>query len=48
MKNMTKILGIAVSTFGLGVLIAFFLPEAILVVLEAIVIVTAGFLFLKR
>ncbi len=48
MRDITKVMGIAVSTFGLGVLIAFFLPEAVLVVIEALVIVTAGFLFLKN
>ncbi|MEA4831870.1 hypothetical protein SDC9_116426 [bioreactor metagenome] len=47
MKNIEKIWGIAVSAFGLGILIAFFLPQCVLVVLEAIVIVTAGILFLR-
>jgi len=48
MRDMTKVLGLAVSTFGLGILIAFFIPEPVLVVIEATVIVTAGFLFLKN
>jgi len=47
MKNLTKFIGIAVSTFGAGILLAFFLPETVLVVIEALVIVTAGFLFIK-
>ncbi len=38
--------GITVSALGLGILLAFFLPETALVVLEALVIITAGCLFL--
>ena len=42
-----KSLGVVVSAFGMGILIAFFLPDAVLVVVEALVIVTAGCLCLK-
>ncbi len=42
-----KHLGITVAAFGMGILIAFFLPDPVLVVLQAIVIVTAGCLCLK-
>jgi len=42
-----KIVGIGVMAFGCGILVAFFLPESILIVLEAAVIVTAGILFSK-
>lgn len=43
--NICKIIGIAVLTFGAGVLISFFLPEQALIVIEAIVIVAVGTLF---
>ncbi len=48
MNNINRIMGLAVSSFGLGILIAFFLPDTVLVVIEAVVIVTAGVLFLKK
>ena len=49
MKSMAlgKIVGIAIFTFGLGILIAFFVPECVLVVIEACVIILAGCLFMK-
>ncbi len=43
-----KSIGITVAAFGLGMLIAFFLPEPVLVVLQASVIVCAGCLFFKN
>jgi len=42
-----KTIGIGVIAFGVGILVAHFLPETILIVLEAGVIVTAGILFSK-
>jgi hypothetical protein len=42
-----KAVGMGVMFFGCGVLVAFFLPETVLIVLEAGVIVTAGILFSK-
>ena len=48
MKDLTQTVGIAVSTFGLGILLAFFLPDPVLIVIEAAVIVTAGILFYKN
>lgn len=47
MKNKYGVWGVTVSALGLGILVAFFLPESVLVVIEAIVIVTAGILFLR-
>jgi hypothetical protein len=47
MITMAKTAGIGVAAFGCGVLVAFFLPESVLIVLEAGVIVTAGILFSK-
>lgn len=43
--SLCKIVGISVLAFGIGVLISFFLPETILVVLESLVIIAAGILF---
>jgi len=40
-------LGIAVLAFGVGVLLAFFMPIAVMIVLEALVIIFIGFLFLR-
>lgn len=48
MMNLTKTIGLAVTTFGLGILLAFFLPDPALIVIESAVIVTAGFLFIKE
>ena len=47
MVTFSKTIGIGVMAFGCGVLVAFFLPESVLIVLEAGVIVTAGILFSK-
>lgn len=47
MCTLSKAIGISVCTFGVGIMTAFFLPEAVLVVLEAVVIITAGLIFLK-
>lgn len=43
----TTALGVGVTAFGCGILVAFFLPETVLIVLEAGVIVTAGIIFSK-
>ncbi len=43
----SKLAGITISAFGLGILLAFFLPEYILVVIEATVIIAAGCFFIK-
>ena len=40
-----KLVGTAILSFGLGVLVSFFLPESFLVVIEALVIVSVGLLF---
>ncbi|MBR6682070.1 MAG: hypothetical protein IKL40_03700 [Clostridia bacterium] len=46
--SVLKILGISVLSFGLGVLLAFFLPAYFLVVIEAIVIVASGILYILQ
>ena len=43
--SLGKIIGISLLAFGLGILISFFLPETVLVVIEAVVIVATGALF---
>ncbi len=48
MMSAAKTVGVGVAGFGLGILFAFFLPEAVLIVLEAGVIVTTGIIFSKR
>lgn len=45
MHSTTKWIGFMVTSFGAGILVALFLPATILVILESIVIVTAGILF---
>ena len=47
-KNMCKVVGGAILAFGLGVLISFFLPEQVLVVIEALIIVALGCLFFAQ
>ncbi len=47
MRGNGTFMGITVTAFGLGILTALFLPESVLVALEALVIITAGFLFIK-
>ncbi len=46
--SVLKMLGISVLSFGLGVLLAFFLPAYFLVVIEAIVIVASGILYILQ
>ena len=43
-----KSVGMGVMAFGFGILTAFFLPESVLIVIEAGVIVTSGILFSRR
>ncbi len=45
MHGLAKCIGISVVAFGLGLLLAFFLPKAALIVLEALVIIVAGAFF---
>ncbi len=43
--SLGKIVGISIFTFGLGILVSFFLPDKVLVVIEALLIVAIGLLF---
>lgn len=47
MRGYCKCIGITVTAFGLGIMTAFFLPNPALIVIEAGVIIGAGFLFIK-
>lgn len=46
MRSLARCMGICVAAFGLGLLMAFFLPKSALIVLEAVVIIIAGVFFL--
>ena len=47
MFRLTRVCGIAVLSFGVGILFTFFLPVAVLIVIEALVIIVAGLLFIQ-
>ena len=47
MLTKAQTVGVGVVAFGCGILVAFFLPETVLIVLEAGVIITSGILFSK-
>lgn len=48
-KNLLKVLSIAVLSFGLGILLSFFIPEGVLVIVEALMIMAVGALcFLQK
>ena len=44
-KSFCKVLGLSLLSFGVGILASFFLPEAVLVVLESIVIIAVGSIY---
>ena len=44
-NKLVKSLGLAIFCFGVGILCSFFLPEAVLVVIEALVIISVGCLW---
>ena len=43
--KIVKTVGIAIFAFGVGILCSFFLPETVLVVIEALVIISVGCLW---
>jgi len=47
MRRLSRLIGIAITCFGLGILLTFFLPLPVLIIIEALVIITAGFLFTR-
>jgi len=46
-RHKMRVAGLAVTCFGLGILLTFFLPMYLLIIIQAAVIVAAGFLFLN-
>ena len=44
-RNVCKILGVALLSFGAGILSSFFLPQTMLIVIEAILIIAVGLLY---
>lgn len=48
-RNLLKLLSVAVLSFGLGILLSFFVPEGVLVIVEALLIMAVGVLcFLQK
>ncbi len=47
-KGLYKALGFIITSFGCGILLAFFLPSYFLAGIEAIVIVAAGILYVLQ
>ena len=45
---LAKLIGVAVFAFGLGILISFFLPDRVLIIIETVILVALGLLFLLR
>lgn len=43
--RLCKVIGVAVFSFGVGILASFFLPDALLVVIEALIIISIGILY---
>ena len=44
-KCAARLVGLTILSFGLGLLLSFFLPDGFLVVIEAVVIIGIGFLY---
>lgn len=47
-KGLFRALGLIVLSFGCGILLAFFLPTYFLAILEAMVIIASGLLYLLQ
>ena len=43
-----RAVGVAVLAFGVGILVSFFLPEQVLVVIEALTIIALGCIYFSR
>lgn len=43
-----KVIGMSILAFGAGILLSFFLPDSVLAVIEAILIVAIGVLFFLK
>ena len=44
-KSLCRVLGVSLLSFGIGILLSFFVPEPVLVVIEAVVIIAVGLLY---
>jgi len=47
-NSLLKMLGFIILSFGCGILLAFFLPTYFLAVIEAVVIIAAGILYILQ
>ena len=48
-RNLFKIVSLTVLSFGLGIVLSFFIPEGVLVIIEALLIMAVGVLcFLQK
>ena len=45
LTSLCRTLGVSLLSFGIGILLSFFVPEPVLVVIEAIVIIAVGLLY---
>ncbi len=43
-----RTIGVAILSFGVGILVSFFLPETVLVVIEAITIIGVGCIYFSK
>lgn len=48
LSSLSRVIGLCILAFGAGILLSFFLPENVLAVIEAILIVAIGILFFIR
>ncbi len=44
-SSVSKLIGLSILAFGAGILLSFFLPDSVLAIIEAILIVAIGVLF---
>ncbi len=47
-QQFCRALGTAIFGFGIGILVSFFLPETVLVVIEALTIIGIGFIYFSK
>ena len=47
-QQLCRALGTAILGFGIGILVSFFLPETVLVVIEALTIIGIGLIYFSK
>ena len=47
-QQLCRVLGTAILGFGIGILVSFFLPETVLVVIEALTIIGIGLIYFSK